>query len=57
VNLRDQRRCAHLKRDGSRCNQSRWIELHHKIPVSAGGLNTAENLITLCSTHHKFAHL
>ncbi len=57
VNLRDQRRCAHIQPDGIRCNQARWIEIHHKIPVSQGGLNTVDNLITLCSTHHKFAHL
>lgn len=57
VNLRDQRRCAHTERDGSRCNQTRWIEIHHKIPVSQDGPNTLDNLVTLCSTHHKFAHL
>lgn len=57
VNLRDQRRCTHIKRDGTRCNQARWIEIHHITPVSQGGLNTLSNLATLCSTHHKFAHL
>ncbi len=57
VNLRDQRRCTHTLPNGLRCNQSRWIEIHHQIPVSQGGANTPDNLITLCSTHHKFLHL
>lgn len=57
VNLRDQRRCTHIKQNGSRCNQARWIEIHHKVPVSHGGPNTPDNLVTLCSIHHKFAHL
>jgi hypothetical protein len=62
VNLRDQRKCCFaMKSEGNssfvvKCGQSRWIEIHHRIPVSAGGKNTLENLITLCSTHHRFLH-
>ncbi|MDR3608501.1 MAG: HNH endonuclease signature motif containing protein [Oligoflexia bacterium] len=56
VNLRDQGRCTHVT-NGKRCNQARWTEIHHKIPVSQGGPNTPENLITLCSTHHQLQHL
>jgi 5-methylcytosine-specific restriction endonuclease McrA len=57
VNLRDQRRCVFVLPDGTRCNQSRWTEVHHKIRVCDGGENTLENLITLCSGHHKLMHL
>lgn len=57
VNRRDQRRCAEKLPDGSRCNQARWIEIHHKFPVHQGGSNDPENLITLCSAHHGFRHL
>lgn len=57
VNLRDQRRCTHESPTGSRCNQARWIEIHHKTPVRQGGGNTLENLITLCSAHHRYQHL
>jgi hypothetical protein len=57
VNLRDHRRCTESLPDGSRCNQSRWIEIHHKTPVSQGGENTLENLTTLCSAHHRLWHL
>ena len=56
VNLRDQKRCAYPLGHGRTCNQTRWLEVHHKVPVSLGGKNTAENLITLCSAHHKFWH-
>jgi 5-methylcytosine-specific restriction endonuclease McrA len=57
VNLRDQQRCAFILPSGLRCNQTRWIEIHHKKPVSQGGLNMPENLMTLCSGHHKLLHL
>jgi hypothetical protein len=57
VNFRDQQRCTHQFPDGSRCNQSRWLEIHHRIPVSEGGENTFDNLTTLCSAHHRFRHL
>lgn len=57
VNLRDQGRCTYVLSDGSRCNEARWIEIHHKIPVSEGGTNALENLTTLCSSHHRRTHL
>jgi 5-methylcytosine-specific restriction endonuclease McrA len=57
VRLRDQGRCTRINAQGRRCNQSRWVEIHHKIPVSRGGPNTAENLTTLCSGCHDLTHL
>jgi HNH endonuclease len=57
VSLRDCRRCTASLPDGTRCNQSRWIEIHHKTPISQGGENTLENLTTLCSAHHRLWHL
>lgn len=63
VNLRDQRHCTFMKdlspndsTSEARCNQTRWIEIHHKIPVSQGGRNTLENLVSLCSAHHRWLH-
>jgi hypothetical protein len=56
VHFRDQRRCAHVNAQGKRCNQTRWLEIHHIHPVSQGGLNTPDNLITLCSGHHDWTH-
>jgi hypothetical protein len=57
VNLRDQRRCAQVQEDGTRCGEARWVDIHHKILVSQGGTHALDNLITLCSAHHKFRHL
>lgn len=56
VNIRDENRCAHIVEGGNRCGESRWIELHHRTPVSHGGANTAANLVTLCAGHHRAMH-
>lgn len=47
-----------LNRDDYRCqapgcSQRRHLEVHHIQFRSRGGRNQAENLITLCSTHHR----
>jgi 5-methylcytosine-specific restriction endonuclease McrA len=55
VNLRDLRKCTFVL-NGQRCNQTRWTEVHHIIPVSHGGPDTVENLTTLCPSHHKLQH-
>lgn len=33
------------------------IEIHHLIPVSAGGKDTEENVVPLCPNHHRIADL
>ncbi len=48
---RDQNRCQHPG-----CQTSRWTELHHITPRAQGGRHTVENLVTLCSSHHRHAH-
>ncbi len=55
VRLRDQGQCTFHFR-GKRCEGRRFLHLHHKIPVSKGGKNTVENLMTLCSRHHTLVH-
>ena len=49
VNLRDRGKCGV-------CQSSRWLEFHHRTPVSRGGPDTPENLVTLCSAHHRMRH-
>lgn len=56
VNLRDQRQCQERKPDGTICGSQRWLDYHHIIPRYAGGEDTLENLITLCSFHHRKRH-
>lgn len=56
ISLRDGGRCTYRLRNGMRCNQTRWIEIHHRLPVHRGGPNAVENLTTLCSVHHRKTH-
>ena len=56
VVLRDGMRCVHISADGRRCEQRRWLEMHHVVEVRIGGPNTVDNLRTLCSAHHRLFH-
>lgn len=56
VNLRDRGECQAKLPDGSLCRCTRWVHLHHIVPKSKGGLDVAENIITLCSAHHRLWH-
>jgi hypothetical protein len=56
VMLRDQARCTYVHANGSRCENTRWLDIHHVKLVSAGGSNSVENLRTLCSAHHRILH-
>jgi 5-methylcytosine-specific restriction endonuclease McrA len=56
INLRDQGQCQALLPDGSFCHQTKWVHFHHITPKSKGGEDIAENLITLCSSHHRIWH-
>jgi len=57
VSLRDRGQCAFIEPTGNRCRERRWVDIHHKQPLSQGGTNTLENLMTLCGNHHKMIHL
>ena len=56
VNYRDQGQCAFILPNNTRCESRRWLSFHHLKPVSQGGLNTLENLQTLCYQHHQYYH-
>ncbi len=52
---RDQGQCTY--QDGSkRCLNRRFIQSHHKTPISEGGQDRLENMQTLCAAHHKLLH-
>jgi hypothetical protein len=57
IHLRDQGRCSHIHENGQRCTNQRWLEIHHKIPLSRNGTNEIKNLQTLCHAHHRQRHL
>jgi hypothetical protein len=56
VRFRDRNQCQARMPDGKRCGSRRWLEVHHRRPVSQGGTNAYENLITLCRSHHQAHH-
>jgi hypothetical protein len=56
INLRDQGRCTHVDDKAQRCQEKRWLALHHKVEVQNGGQDTFENLQTLCWAHHQLVH-
>ncbi|MBI1859578.1 MAG: HNH endonuclease [Deltaproteobacteria bacterium] len=56
VVLRDKHQCTHLQPDDTRCEERRFLHIHHIIPVHLGGQNVLENLTTLCSNHHSYLH-
>ncbi len=51
VLARDRHRCA-----TPGCGAAHFLEVHHVIPRGQGGSNRADNLVTLCSRCHRFAH-
>ena len=56
VTLRDGGQCAHMGIQGERCEQRRWLDMHHHVPKSQGGADTVENLQLLCFHHHRAVH-
>lgn len=66
--IRDEVRMEVLRRDRNTCQQCGWthdlwspsdprhLELHHVIHHVDGGMNTAENLVTLCTRCHDKVH-
>lgn len=57
VHLRDEGQCTYYDKQGRRCSSRRFLETHHKKPVSQGGDNSFDNLRLLCSGHHKVCHI
>ena len=51
VLARDRHRCR-----APGCRSTRFLELHHVVPVSRGGPSRPANLITLCSRCHRHLH-
>jgi len=56
----DDIRKERLELDGYQCQncgtKRRVLHIHHKVPLSKGGSNDLENLITLCNDCHEVEH-
>jgi hypothetical protein len=54
-------RRAVLRRDGARCTvagcrHATFVDVHHPVPRADGGGHSSDNLVTLCSAHHRAIH-
>jgi hypothetical protein len=56
INLRDRGQCTYIDNTGNRCEQKKWLQVHHVVSVRAGGQNGLGHLKTLCSAHHRMIH-
>jgi len=56
VQLRDLGMCRHLLPDKSRCESQQFLHFHHLVHFENGGESTLENLVLLCSNHHRRVH-
>jgi 5-methylcytosine-specific restriction endonuclease McrA len=51
VLARDQHRCQ-----APGCGRTRFLEVHHIVARSSGGINQSDNLVTLCASCHRLWH-
>ena len=50
---RDGARCTFVSKDGKRCEQRGWLQLHHEEPFARGGPPTLANIRVLCGPHNR----
>lgn len=51
VLVRDNHRCQYPG-----CRHARFLQIHHRVPISQGGRTKLENLVMLCSKCHRRLH-
>jgi hypothetical protein len=39
------------------CDRSRWLHIHHLVHWTRGGRTDPDNLVALCTVHHRMVHL
>src|SRR5262249_47297636 len=52
---RDQGRCTFASETGRRCEERRFLEYDHEVPVARGGEATVENIRLRCRAHNQHA--
>lgn len=50
---RDGAQCTFVSKDGRRCTERGFVQLHHINAYARGGASTAENLRVLCAAHNR----
>jgi 5-methylcytosine-specific restriction endonuclease McrA len=53
---RDNGQCIFTDTEGKRCENKKWIDLHHKTAIADGGEHSAANIVTVCRPHHSLHH-
>jgi len=56
VQRRDEGKCQFKGLNGQICGEKFGVHLHHLNPWGYGGRHEADNLLTLCSRHHRCLH-
>jgi len=54
VRKRDDGRCTYVSDEGHRCEERRFLEYDHELPVARGGQTTVANLRLRCRAHNQF---
>jgi len=49
-------RRARYRCSAAGCGRTRHLQIHHRVPVAAGGATEAENLVVLCARCHRALH-
>jgi hypothetical protein len=52
---RDREQCSFVSDAGKRCQERRFLEYDHEIPVACGGEATVENIQLRCRAHNLYA--
>jgi hypothetical protein len=52
---RDREQCSFVSDSGKRCEERRFLEYDHEIPVARGGEATVENIRLRCRAHNQYA--
>jgi hypothetical protein len=55
--IKNEGQCSHIDENNQRCQERRFLHMHHKNPVANGGTNELTNLSLLCTGHHNIEHL
>lgn len=57
VYFKAQGQCTHVGAKGQRCQETRFLDIHHIQALAQGGDHNPSNLTLLCKGHHRALHI
>ncbi len=54
VRERDGDRCRYVDKQGRRCKERHWLQLHHRHPFGHGGEHSVGNIRLMCRAHNAY---